>query len=428
MTRNVFIVGCDDFNLEQIRSVRGAADCRFHPLCELREIKWERHPSLEEIVRGCLQELRDFPGSVDAIVGWWDFPVSTVLPILRRELGLPGPTLESLLRCEHKYWSRLEQRRVVGDHVPRFAAVDPFAQDAAEAIGLDFPFWLKPVKSASSYLGFLVRDRRELERALEAIRQGIRRLAEPFNWILGQAELPAEIAAVDGWHCIAEALISRGSQCTLEGYVHRGDVRIYGVVDSVRTGAHRSSFARYQYPSILPRRVHGRMIDITRRFMEHIGYDDSPFNIEFYWDRETDRLSLLEVNTRISKSHTPLFKLVDGEYHHAVMLDLALGRRPDFPHREGACRVAAKFMLRHHRDARVTRVPTDEEIGRLRERFPEVQVQIEVEEGMRLSELASQDSYSYEIAVIFLGADSQPELLRRYRACLDLLDFRLESP
>jgi hypothetical protein len=37
-----------------------------------------------------------------------------------------------------------------------------------------------------------------------------------------------------------------------------------------------------------------------------------------------DTIWLLEINTRISKSHCPLFRRVDGASHHQVMLDLAL--------------------------------------------------------------------------------------------------------
>ena len=237
------------------------------------------------------------------------------------------------------------------------------------------------------------------------------------------AELPAEIAPVDGRHCIAESIISSGRQCTLEGYVLDGEVHVYGVVDSIREGRHRSSFARYQYPSTLPKMVQQRMIDAAAKVLRHIGYDHSPFNAEFYWDSRHRQIRLLEINTRISKSHTPLFKLVDGEYNHAVMIDVALGRRPDFPHRQGRYRVAAKFMLRRSRDGIARSVPGLRQLEAVRRRFPGTEIQLAVNPGMRLSELREQDSYSYEIAVIFMGADSQSELLGNYRQVVEMLAF-----
>ena len=45
---------------------------------------------------------------------------------------------------------------------------------------------------------------------------------------------------------------------------------------------------------------------------------------------------------------------------------------------------------------------------------------------MRLSELRDQDSYSYEIAVIFLAGNTQKELLQKYREVQRLMNIELE--
>jgi len=232
------------------------------------------------------------------------------------------------------------------------------------------------------------------------------------------------VRAVDGYHCIAEELISTGRQCTLEGYARADQVHVYGVVDSVREGKHRSCFQRYQYPSGLPSRVRRRMIEATQRFVRHIGFEGGPFNVEYYWDQCSDRIRLLEINARISKSHCPLFWMVDGRSHHEVMVDLALGRTPSFPHRQGSYRLAGKFMYRRYRDAVVTRVPARDDVERLRRAFPGALVRPLVRPGTRLAHLSLQDSYSYEVAEVFLGADSQKALLARYREALGILDFR----
>jgi hypothetical protein len=350
-----------------------------------------------------------------------------MLPLLRRHCGLRTPTFESVLKCEHKYWSRLEQSACVREHIPDFAAVDPFDDAAVGAIPIAFPFWIKPVKSVLSYLGFKVHDAAGLDAAIAAIRLGIHRIATPFNYLLQYAELPDAVRSVDGRHCIVESLISSGRQCTLEGYVLGGDIVIYGAVDSVREGEHASCFGRYQYPSSLPDGVQDRMRAITQCFLAHIGFDDSPFNVEFYWDESTDRIWLLEVNTRVSKSHAQLFKLVDGEFHHQIMLDVALGQRPDFPRRQGGHRIAAKFMWRVFEDGVIRGVPDVTELERIRSAFPGAEIELYVVEGSRLSELGYQDSYSYEIAAIFLGADSEAELLRDYAACQEAIGLRLES-
>jgi hypothetical protein len=427
VAENIFVVGLDAFNLGQLRELRHAGNYRFHSLISYEDIKGGDHFPVRDFLQQAATALDNFPGSIDAIVGYWDFPVSTLLPIVRSRHGLPGPSLEAVLKCEHKYWSRLLQQEVVPEMVPPFDAVDPFSDTAVESCKLSYPFWLKPVKAASSHLGFRIRNNTEFRQSLNRIRQGISRLAEPFNAILEQARLPPVIAAVDGYHCIAEGIISSGQQCTIEGYVHSGKVHVYGIVDSIRSGRHRSCFARYQYPTRLPRAVQVRMIAATDRVLSHIGYDDSPFNAEFYWNPRSDAIYLLEINTRISKSHCPLFKMVDGEYHHAVMIEVALGREPGFPHRQGRFRTAAKFMLRHFREGLVTSVPDRTDIDRVRQRFPGTEILLHVEPGRRLSTLLDQDSYSYEIAVIFMGASSQQQLLGNYRAALDMLPFEIEE-
>jgi hypothetical protein len=424
--KNIFVFGIDDFSLAQLKTLRHADQYRFHALFEHSEVKATPEFPVQRLLEGARARLDAFPDSVDAIVGYWDFPVSTMLPLLREPFGLPSPSFEAVLKCEHKYWSRVLQREVAPEQVPEFCSLDPFQDNPRQQISLDYPFWIKPVKSAGSHLGFMVRNDAEFRHAIERTRRGIYRFGRPFNYLLEMASLPEDIAAIDGNHCIAEQVISRGRQCTLEGYVHRGQGRVYGAVDSIREGRHRSSFSRYQYPSSLPRRIQQRMTDITLRVMKHLGYDNSPFNIEFYWDEAQDRLFLLEINARISKSHCPLFCNVDGAYHHQVMVELALGQRPEFPHRQGRYRLAAKFMWRETRDARVTHLPTRQELQAVARRFPSAEIQLNVTEGMRLSDLTDQDSYSYEVGVIFLGGESQKQLRDKYRAIRQAIPLELQ--
>jgi carbamoylphosphate synthase large subunit len=397
----------------------------FHELLTALKVKSGPEIPAKKLHQEALERLRQFPGSVDAIVGYWDFPVSTMLPLLRVPFGLPSPSFESVLKCEHKYWSRLEQSRVIPEYIPDFCAVDPFAENYQQQIKVDYPFWIKPVKSVLSHLGFKINNDTELHQAITQIRENIFRYARPFNYLLQFAELPGDVAQVDGNYCIVESIISQGRQCTLEGYVYHGEMVIYGVVDSIREGRHRSSFSRYQYPSNIPCDVQQKMIMITERFIEHIGFDNGPFNIEFYWERDKDRLWLLEINTRISKSHSPLFRDVDGASNHKVMLELGLGIRPDFPHLQGDYRIAAKFMWREYEDALVERVPSKAELLAIQKRFPGTEIQLHIEKGMKLSSMKDQDSYSYETAVIFLGGNSEEELLENYHGIQQAMHIEL---
>jgi hypothetical protein len=423
-------LGLEDFNLALLRQVRHAEHYEFHGLLDYEAVTLDADVEVNVLLREAFSVLDAFSGSIDAIVGYWDFPTILMMPILRRRYGLRGPTLESVLRCEHKYWARLEQREIEPDVVPPFALVDPFAEAALREQPLPFPFWIKPIKAHSSKLGFRVGNFDDYRHAIAEIRGGIRYFATNLNQIMRYAELPPAIQAADGWHCIAEGMISTGRQCTLEGYVFQGVPEVYGIVDSIR-GPNRSSFERYQYPSTLPAAIKHRMIGIAKRVIIAAGLDDSPFNMEFFWHRRSDKIWLLETNARISKSHSPLFRMVEGVPHKEVMIDVALGRKPEYPLGSGRFRHAAKFMLRRYDCDNadiIDVVPSESDLDRVKRSFPGTEIRIHVAPGMKLQDLHFRDSYSHEFAEVFVGANSQRKLMQAYRDIAKILRFRVRSP
>ncbi|MBC7301001.1 MAG: hypothetical protein H5T78_08605 [Nocardia sp.] len=380
----------------------------------------------EELLDRARSELRAFPGEVDAIIAHWDFPTSVIVPILAREWNLPSPSLDSVLRCEHKLWSRVLQRECVPECVPEFSAFDPFDPYALAAIDVGFPFWVKPVKSHSSQLGFEVHDPDEFAAATEIIRAEIGRIADPFDQALAHVTMPEEIRVAGARTCLAEQIVT-GTQAAPEGSMAGGEYQVHGMFD-MRKDATGHSFAHLDYPArTVPKAVQQRMIEVTERYLRHVGYDDGCFNSEFMWDEDTDTLSLIEINTRISQSHSDLFAKVDGTSNHAVALDVALGHRPEMPHRKGEFAVAAQCMVPRYEDGVVVRVPDQEQIEALQRRFPGTVVRIEVHPGDRLSELPNQDPYRYKLATLYVGAADYAALEQRYRDCLDALSFEFEE-
>ena len=196
---------------------------------------------MQDLLDEALRQLELFDGRVDAVIGFWDFPVSTMVPMLCQRLGLRWASLESVVKCEHKYWSRLEQRRVI-DEYPRFGLVD-LDDDPTLPDGLRYPVWLKPIKSASSALAFRVENLQQLRQAAAAIRDGVGRMGSLFEFVLAQLRLPPELSGIGGRACLAEEA-AVGAQVTVEGYSFQGDVHVYGIVDSI-TCPDSSSFLRY---------------------------------------------------------------------------------------------------------------------------------------------------------------------------------------
>ncbi len=421
---NVFVLGLDDHNARLLQALPDAERYRFHPLLDIDDIRHADTVSVPDLLEQAQRQLERFDGPVHAVIGFWDFPISTMLPILAERLGLPWPGLESVVKCEHKYWSRLEQRQVI-EEVPRFGLLDLDDEDPDLPEGLRYPVWVKPVKSASSRLAFRVENHKQLHDAAAEIREGIGRVGDPFEYVLDQLDLPTEIADAGGSACLVEEAAT-GAQVTVEGYSYRGDVRVYGIVDSV-TCPGSSSFLRYQYPSTVPAAVADRLAELSRRVIGRIGLDGTTFDIEYFWDAERDAITLLEVNPRHSQSHAELFEQVDGITHHDVMLQLALGREPRPPHRKGPYAMAAKWFLRRDEDGVAVHVPTAEEIERVEHDVPGCTVTVSVQVGDRLSELHDQDSYSYAIANVFVGADSEDELREKYERAVAGLPFEFEE-
>lgn len=236
-------------------------------------------------------------------------------------------------------------------------------------------------------------------------------------------------AVSDGYRgvmaCLAEEAVS-GRQLTVEGYRFQGRTHILGVVDSV-THDESPSFARFQYPASVPEWVKERTSDITTRILDQIELDDTTFNIEFFWNEDTGALNVLEVNPRHSQSHAELFEQVDGVSNHQAMVQMALGRDPGMSHRDGPYPIAAKWFLRHWNDGVSRRHPSDDEIDALEHELDGVTVDVIAHQGDRLSELVDQDSYSYKIANIYIGAADEDELRAKFERCAAVLPFEFDE-
>lgn len=423
---NVFVPGLTQVQRADLATVEVPGGLRIHGLLDYDALVSADEFDFDDLLQRARDELDAFDGSVDAIIAHWDFPTSVLVPILAAERDLPSPSLESVIGCEHKLWSRTLQRRSVPECVPAFAAFDPFDPDALASIDLPFPFWVKPIKAHSSQLGFEIADAEQFAAAVAEIQDAIGRIADPFDQALARVDVPEEVRVAGGRTCLAEQIVG-GIQAAPEGSMFQGEYAVHGVFD-MRKDAAGHSFVHLDYPArTVPSEVQQQMVDVTERYLRHIGFDNGCFNSEFMWEADTGQLWLIEINTRISQSHSDLFVKVDGTSNHSVAIDVALGRRPHLPHRQGEFAVAAQCLVPRYDDGVVTRVPTESEIAALCERFPATVVHIDVNVGDRLSELPNQDAYRYRLATLYIGANDHAELEQRYQDCLEALRFEFQE-
>jgi hypothetical protein len=84
---NVFVVGLDEHNERILRELPDAEQYRFRPLLSIEELQFGEEIPLRELRDKAIAQLEAFDGSIDAIMGFWDFPVSSLVPILCQRFG-----------------------------------------------------------------------------------------------------------------------------------------------------------------------------------------------------------------------------------------------------------------------------------------------------------------------------------------------------
>ena len=360
-----------------------------------------------EYVRGLCDKY-----GINSLLNTSDYPGSLFTSILAQERGFAAPSLSSILACQHKYYSRLLQKKYVPDATPECALVKHGEYDQVKK--MQFPLFVKPVKSYLSALAKKIDSYDELVAYLSHA-QIPEQFLLPFNWALkNYSEL-----ACDGSYFIAEQFL-KGRQVTLEGYMLDHRVGILGIVDSY---FHEGtlSFERFVYPSDLPDSVQQRMIECATRIMKGVGFDHNLFNIEFMYDPDTDDIKIIEINPRMSSQFSDLFAMVNGVSSYELLYDLIQGKQP-IVKKEGAFNVAASLVRREWKDQRILKAPTQQDLERARERFPELRYYPWMGQGEKLSDVM-QDGTSYVYCWIHLGARDAQELEEKYDEAKQLLPY-----
>ena len=247
--------------------------------------------------------------------------------LVAERLGLPGTSPESVLAAQHKLHARTVLQQVAPEANLGFSGLDVrYGEPIPD--GLTYPCFVKPVKAAFSVLARQVDDRDTLQRHTRftwAEAWIIRHLVEPFERVC-RARLPQ--AGTAHRLMLEEPIPAHCAQYNLDGWVHDGRVRGLAVVDAIMVPG-TQAFMRWEVPSRLPPAVQARALDVARRFLGAIGFTLGFFNMEFFHDAATDRLTVIEFNPRLASQFGDLHRRVLGADAHAMSVALALGRDPE---------------------------------------------------------------------------------------------------
>jgi hypothetical protein len=340
--------------------------------------------------------------------------------LVAEQAGLPGTTPEAVIACQHK----LHARRVLGHVCPeanlRFSELE--AQYGGPIPGgLAYPSYVKPVKAAFSVLARPVRHERELHEHTRFGRRElwvIRRLVEPFERV-AQKRMPGCGTA----HRMMLEEPVRAAQYNLDGYVVDGKLHVLGIVDAVMYPG-TQAFMRWDMPSRLPAVVAERAAGVARKFLQAVGFTHGLFNMEFFHDAASDRLSVIEFNPRLASQFGDLYRRVQGIDAHAIGLALALGQDPSaLPRAEPTAGAAASFVYRTFDvRERVPPMPSPWQRARLAREFPDAMLFIFPKSGHSLArDFKWLGSHRY--AIVHLGGRDAHDLRRRCEAASAILGW-----
>ncbi len=303
--------------------------------------------------------------------------------LVAEKLGLPGTPVNALLACQHK----LHARRVLAQVCPEaslpFEDLDAHYGGAIPE-GLRYPAYVKPIKAAFSVLARRVASREELHRHTRFGRRElwvIRRLVEPFERI-ARARLPQ---AGTAHRMMLEQPVQQAGQYNLDGWVYNGQAHALGVVDAIMYPG-TQAFMRWEHASRLPAAVQQQALAVAQRFLHAVGFTQGLFNMEFFHDASSGKLSVIEFNPRLASQFSDMYRHVQGRDPHLMSIALALGRDPALlPRLPPVAGAAASLVYRAFTPGSAPPMPSSTQQAALRRQFPDALLFMQPKSGHALA-------------------------------------------
>ena len=354
--------------------------------------------------------------------------------LLADKMGWPGTPPAAVAACQHKLYARQVLQQVCPEANPRFMRL-PAAYGEAAPDGLTYPVFVKPIKAAFSVLAKVVHSKDELHRLTRFGRYElwvIKRLVEPFERVAKRL-LPLE--GISGTVSTAHSMMleepvnaSSAGQYNLDGYVCNGKMHTLGVVDAIMY-PDTQAFMRFDYPSELTPEIQTRAAKIAEKFLQAIGFTHGLFNMEFFYDRANDKLTVIEFNPRMASQFADLYLRVDGIDLHAMALELAHGRDPSLLARvkpSAACATSAVYRVfdanAPHLPQHVPSVPATASLNQLRRHFPD-HLFMHMPKSVSSSARDFKWLGSYRYGILHLGGSSKQNLMERIDHASALLQW-----
>ncbi len=267
--------------------------------------------------------------SIDAIFYSRDV-ADIVAAVLCEEFGFPGPSVESVFLCLHKYYGR--------QYEPQPVRCEPIDLADAQPPVTRYPCYLKPPWLNLGILGFKLDSDADLQRALAVVRREYpawSALYLPFfeRYIDGE-KFPLASREI----MLVEDFVE-GPQVTVEGWVANGQAALWAITDT-NTYPGTRIIDNFSLPSRQPAHIQALLAQQALEAIGNIGLDNGFFNIEF-WCHD-DAVTLTEVNGRAATCFYNLYRRCLGACIYQAGLTLA-GGQPSQPPRQQTEVVGGQF-------------------------------------------------------------------------------------
>ncbi len=292
-----------------------------------------RTPSPELDLLAYIDQCRDYIRThhIDAIFYSRDV-ADLVAAALCEEFGFPGPSVESVFLCLHKYYGRRAEPNPI-----RCQAIDLHDPDPSVAV---YPCYLKPPWLNLGILGFKLESAADLDRALRIARREYPAWSPLYTPFFERyVDLEKYPLAVRDMMLVEEFV--DGPQVTVEGWVYDQQPHLWAITDT-NTYPGTRVIDNFSLPSRHPAHIQAELKRQACAAIGSVGLDNGFFNIEFWC--HNDGVTLTEVNGRAATCFYRLYRTCLDACIYEAGLTLASGQPPRL---NTACRnvVGGQFNL-----------------------------------------------------------------------------------
>ena len=250
-----------------------------------------------------------------------------VAAVLCEEFGFPGPSVESVFLCLHKYYGRQYESNPV-----RCDPIDLIDIADEQPAVTRYPCYLKPPWLNLGILGFKLDSADDLQRALAIARREYPAWS-PLYFPFFERYIDCEKFPLATRDIMLVEDFVDGPQVTVEGWVANTQPALWAITDTNTYPATRI-IDNFSLPSRHPAHMQELLARQALEAVGNIGLDNGFFNIEF-WCHD-DAVTLTEVNGRAATCFYNLYRRCLGACIYEAGLRLAGGQSPPPPPRPTA--------------------------------------------------------------------------------------------